>query len=261
MNVSSTYIYYNFLVRKIQRRLVDILISLPHRPRNPKVPNPLPFRRESIEELMQKSMHVPFFQGDRIACARCYDKLPLKGECTRSWLKGICHKLHKEGDRPVPLVHHTVQLAHQTSHPSHTLYIFRGFIFCYKCGHYGKTRFVNLAKACEPPLSQHTHGARAMKVLKEGRRPPGELVWPDAQSPFAHTHSVQEQEALHLLLLDVEQLQAELPLQSADPDTDLEDNMSACSSEELSAGSSRAVEASAAKRRRLHSQSSSSSSD
>ena len=86
LNVSSTYIYDYSLVRKIQRRLVDILVSLPHRPRQPKISNPLPFCKESIEELMNKSMHVAFFQGERIACARCFDKLRVKGECTRSWL-------------------------------------------------------------------------------------------------------------------------------------------------------------------------------
>ena len=210
---------------------------------------------------MNKSMHVAFFQGERIACARCFDKLPVKGECTRSWLKGICHKLHKEGDRPVPLVNQTVQLAHQTSHPSHKLYIYRGFIFCYRCGHYGKTRFVNLARACVPPSSQYSHGAKALKALKAGKRPPGEAQWPDSQSPFARTHSLHEQEALHNLLRDVERLQTELQSQTHNHGVDTEDNLSSFSFGGSSSGADNSDGAHTVKRRRINSLSSSSSSD
>ena len=121
LNVSAPYIYYFGLIRKIQRRLVDIIVSLPHRSRIAKPKTPTPFHKETIEDLMHSSKHIPFFSGTNISCARCFDKVPASGPCTRSWLQGLCQKMYTPEDRPVPLHYNHVQLAHHTAHVTHIL--------------------------------------------------------------------------------------------------------------------------------------------
>ena len=126
---------------------------------------------------MQNSKHIPFCSGAHISCARCFDKVPVMGPCTRSWLQGICQKMHTPEDRPVPLHYHHVQLAHHTAHVTHILYFFRGVIFCNKCGHYGVNRFIKLVHPCEKP-KHLSHGHKSLAALRNGGLPPGLFDWP-----------------------------------------------------------------------------------
>ena len=70
LNITSPYIYHKNLVKRIRRRLIVILCSLPNRPKQiPKATIP----KEPFEELCIKSGHIIYKIGDdkNIGCARC----------------------------------------------------------------------------------------------------------------------------------------------------------------------------------------------
>ena len=149
---------------------------------------------------MHSSKHIPFFSGTNISCARCFDKVPASGPCTRSWLQGLCQKMYTPEDRPVPLHYNHVQLAHHTAHVSHNLYYFRGIFFCNKCGHYGVNRFIKLIHPCDKP-KHLSHGHKSLSALRNGRLPPGLTIWPKEW----------EQDALENLYQEMDHIQSMEP--------------------------------------------------
>ena len=133
LNVSATHIYYYSLVRKIQRRIIDVIISMPHR-KHVKVHKPFKLLDDtfSLEDLIATSKHIPFFVESRIRCARCLDNLPIKGDCTKQWLRGNCIAVGTISDRPVRLHHNIIHIGRQSTHPSHQLAISEdtSFVMC-----------------------------------------------------------------------------------------------------------------------------------
>ena len=178
VNVSSTHIYYYSLTRKIQRRLIDIITSLPHRTRLPKPPKPfaLPEVDPSIQELMQFSQHVPLLHDGRISCARCMNSLPSSGIATKQWLKAPCNAIASDRDKPVRLHHTTIQIGHLSTHPSHSLTVYRGMLFCNKCGSRGIVKLRNLARQCEAP---GTAGVALLRAINNNKLPNGVDEWPN----------------------------------------------------------------------------------
>ena len=151
LNVSTSFIYYYALVRRIQRRLIDILVNMPHRNRGPRKQPLQPVKTPSLDSLMAQSRHVAFVTGTRIACAVCRNGIPCKGNAARLWLRTFCSQPLGEDSRPVKLHSTIIQIGHLSTHPSHSLHLLHNIIFCTKCGCHAHSRMVNLAKECIPP--------------------------------------------------------------------------------------------------------------
>ena len=188
LNVSATHIYYYYyysLVRKIQRRIIDIIISMPHR-KHVKVHKPFRMFDDTfiLEDLIATSQHIPFFVGSRIRCARCLDNLPIKGDSTKQWLRGNCNAVGTISDRPVRLHHNIIQIGRQSTHPSHQLTIFRGHLFCNVCGCKGISKLHHLAVPCSSP---GPYGLEQLRAIRNSKFPQGVTEWPDPNSIHAGT--------------------------------------------------------------------------
>ena len=84
LNITSPHIYHNKILKRMQRRLLVILCSLPNRPKHiPKASVP----KEPLEELYTRSRHIIYNTGDgrrrRIGCARCKQIRDSKGAGVR----------------------------------------------------------------------------------------------------------------------------------------------------------------------------------
>ena len=123
MNVSSTYLYYYHLTRKIQRRIIAILKELPSRPKHiPKVRIPAP----SLEECMLNSSHVVFKpdpNGSQIACIRCKQRFSTHNPNVKHWLTTRCWAIGTDADKPDPLPYEHIHLGNNAIHHSHNIYI------------------------------------------------------------------------------------------------------------------------------------------
>ena len=89
LNITSPHIYDKKWVKRIQRRLMVILCSLPNRPKHiPKASVP----KEPQEELCTRSRHIIYNTGDgrSIGCARCKQIRDSKGAGVRFGLESAC---------------------------------------------------------------------------------------------------------------------------------------------------------------------------
>jgi hypothetical protein len=193
VNVSSTYIYYYSLTRKLQRRLIDILISLPSRTKLQKPPKPfcLPEHRPSIEELLQTTQHITFCNRGRIQCARCLHSLPAFGANTEHWLKGPCVPIPSNVDKPTRLHHSIIQIGRQSTHPSHNLTVYKGLLYCSKCGSKGIVKLHYLAHPCQTPGRA---GLALLENIKHDRLPHNVHEWPFSLGVHAGTLHVADPE-------------------------------------------------------------------
>ena len=66
------------------------------------------------------------------------------------------------------------------THHSHRLFVYRGLVYCNKCGARGPSRLNKLADACEPPSAD---GQRMLNAVRAGVVPPGLDSWPDDSFP------------------------------------------------------------------------------
>ena len=103
LNVSTPYLYYYHLVRRIQKRHVAILCSLPDRPKHiPKVKVPL----DDLCTIIAASNHIIYWPTDKphwIRCARCSSTMHSKAVGVRTWINSQCIGIGKCQDRPIPV--------------------------------------------------------------------------------------------------------------------------------------------------------------
>ena len=167
------------LVKRIQKRLACIIISVPDRMKldNIRVVKPSP---EPLDELIVKSSHSAFWPdgSDRVHCARCHSSFQVRDPNLRSWLGSPCSKIGASNDRPTTLPYESIHIGNKTAHYTHKLVSFRGLVYCCKCGTRGTTQLRKLAKECSPPTS---YGKISLARLREGQRPPNMTrgVWAD----------------------------------------------------------------------------------
>ena len=176
LNISAPIIFYTSLVKRIQNRLIAIITHLPHRTVHPKIKH-VPTPKEKIEALIQRSTHVSFVQADRIICARCASSIPLSNynKCLH-FLASDCSSIGSDADRPVPLPVDLVHIGKLDIHVSHKLQIFKGIIYCDKCGVITQSKKLgNLASVCCPPT---TYGNKNLNRLRKGNLPINVNSWP-----------------------------------------------------------------------------------
>ena len=91
----------------------------------------------------------------------------------RSWLLRTCRELHSHNDRPIPIPYEDIHMGNRTTHVSHKLMRYRGFVYCSKCGARSQLKLVGLSQACAPSPDPNSHGRRTLRAISEGRLPYG----------------------------------------------------------------------------------------
>ena len=174
LSVSAECIYYYNLVKRIQWRIISIIVNLPARTKYRTVMTPKEIA-QTLEDKCTESSHVLERHGDRFTCTRCLDSFRSKDPAFQHWLAGICIEV-VSGSRPNPIDHH-LHVGNQYVHFTHSLTVHRGLVYCSKCGsRSGSNQIRLLAKACEPPSD---YGHNTLKAISLDRLPQGLDEWPD----------------------------------------------------------------------------------
>jgi hypothetical protein len=169
-HISTDIIYYYKLTAKIQRRLVTVIINLPARVRKQTVRS----KRElvtSIEELVSHSSHDLKSVNGRFTCSRCMSSFKQTDPAFRDWVScKCCAAVAIESQVPMNLEPSSaLHIGNQQVHYTHRLKMFKGFMYCKKCGCIrGSNQVRKLAKPCLPPTP---YGVRTLRSVHEGRLP------------------------------------------------------------------------------------------
>ncbi len=174
LNVSAPVLYYYAIIKRIQHRLATILINLPHRDRPHKVR--CPRHVFPLASAIADSTHVLFAQGNRQCCARCRSSFHVGDPHIKKWLATSCTAIGQSHDKPVPVCFDSIHLGRNNTHATHKLYVFRGLVFCNKCGMRSATQLNKLSKPCLPPTP---YGEATIKSINACRLPYKVSRWPD----------------------------------------------------------------------------------
>ena len=177
LNISANVLYYHSLTKRIQHRLATIIMSLPNRTKHDKPEKYLPDPPIPYTDI--DTDHILFDSDNRVGCARCHDNFSKNDSSLKVWLstKCKCNNIHHSSNRPTPLPLEVVHSGNRHTHHTHSLYKFRGLIFCNKCGsRSGRFGLKHLGAPCEPP---NVYGLASLKALRNGLLPPNLTQWPD----------------------------------------------------------------------------------
>ena len=170
LNITTPFLYYYKLTKRIQKRLTVILCSLPNRPKHiPKAKVPL----ETLTECCNLSRHVIYDVGKtHLGCARCRQVRARYGVGIRHWLSSDCTPKVDSWDRPIPIYGEFVQIGTLNIHVSHKVYSYKNLHYCINCGSYATNKLRKLAASCQP---RTVAGQHFLDNLNKGILPP--TVW------------------------------------------------------------------------------------
>jgi hypothetical protein len=175
------FLHYTKLVSKIQNRLATILLYLPRREHNRKVKEPRVLKPTS-HQLLQETNHSVVSSGNRYTCTKCHSSFHVSDPAFKSWLQCACMPVaeHSVYDKPRPLNDADVfHIGNRVTHVSHVLYMYRGLIYCNKCGaRAGVNRIRKLANVCET-AARASPGRLVIDRINAGMKPSGIVKWPD----------------------------------------------------------------------------------
>ena len=150
-------------------------MSLPSRVRH-KAPHKEGPSKSNIEDLFAESSHIAYISNNHVKCARCRSSFKKTDPSAVHFLRSPCSKIGHSCDKPTLLPYECFHVGHQVTHSTHKLKIFRGFVFCGRCGARSVSKSHKLARPCEPPTS---YGKSILAALSEGRLPPNMTEWPN----------------------------------------------------------------------------------
>jgi hypothetical protein len=174
--IATNYIHYVELTSIVQKRLATIIMNLParvHTKKEPKIAAP----REKVADLIGTSSHSISFKNNRYFCQQCHNNFRSNDPNLKLWLKAQCCKdnPHDYHDRPTK-VSATIHIGNSIAHHSHELFMYRGLIYCNKCGGYGQSKLRLLSSQCEEPKEA---GTRNLEAIAKGQMPHGVTIWPN----------------------------------------------------------------------------------
>ena len=153
LNVSAPYLYYFHLTRRIQKRHVAILCSLPNRPKHiPKVKLP----KEDLCIIIAASKHVIFWPKSNpnwITCARCSCTMHSKAVGVKAWINSQCIGIGKTTDRPIPVSDKLIHIGNNIIHHTHKIYTVADLFYCICCGPNVNVKM----KKLKDPCTKNTH--------------------------------------------------------------------------------------------------------
>ena len=180
--IANPTIYSYTLVKKIQKRIIAIIRNLPDRDKKQIIRSQKELK-PSIESITAESEHVLVGDQGRYTCQVCASSFKSTDSLFQEFITSSCTAQHTSAlshCRPTPIDDNFMHVGNQFIHHSHKLNIYRGFVYCGKCGCKKGTNQVRLlAKPCAPPgLS----GIRNLVAIQEGKLPHGYTSWPDEDS-------------------------------------------------------------------------------
>ena len=171
--------FYYALVKRIQKRIIVIIQNLPERKRKQTVLSPKELKPK-LDDLLNESNHVLVRQDGRIHCKVCLSCFNETDPLMKKWIMSACTGIHSSTSshiKPVHIYDKFLHIGNQFIHYTHQLQVFKGLVYCGKCGYRKGTNQVrNLARSCIPP---DTYGARNLKAILDGKLPHGLDQWPD----------------------------------------------------------------------------------
>ena len=138
----------------------------------------MPLAREPKVPLVRHiadSKHVIVERDSGLLCLACRQTVSMGACHIVSWLQGHCTPIPTHHDMPMKVCTSGFAVGRQVVHHTHYVCMFKGLLFCSKCGSRGPGKLVHLALPCLPPTS---HGLSVLKAISLGRLPPGLRVWP-----------------------------------------------------------------------------------
>ena len=111
-------------------------------------------------------------------CLGCADSMPISASAVGDWLDSTCFTPFKAGGNHEINKCSSVRVGNSTSHISHDLRIFRGLVYCNKCGSRGPSKLVELQRPCETPTES---GLSNRDHIRNGKLPVGLLQWLDEE--------------------------------------------------------------------------------
>jgi len=195
MNAVSPTLHYNKLVTRIQRRLIAILIALPHRKPLPR-PQPrqaIKIDKPSVEQLVSNSEHYVYLTSSgKYQCLQCQSSLSPKDSNFTNWIRSSCTPIAPKAN-PLAPIGATIQIGNASSHPSHPIAVYKGLHICVKCGFLGNAKMHKLSEPCLGEKSSR-YGIRNLKAVQRGDLPPQISSWPEDNSHFLMLRAYQQRE-------------------------------------------------------------------
>ena len=179
MHIASGIMYHSALVKKIQKRLVRILISHVDKITYDKKSTPFPISSAStLEDHIQNTRHNLVIAGSSLRCLDCSGSCSKGSTNVKNWLKAPCDPLpfdDSEAWVQVP-AWHVLNIGSCVPHHSHNLMSYKGIAFCNECGAYSAKKCRLLNSECKKHCSLSS--ARAVRKLKNGELPISTMRWP-----------------------------------------------------------------------------------
>ena len=130
------------------------------------------------DTLLLNTSHTIACSKNRYACTVCQSNFHRTDSGFKTWLQTECIPVGTptHPDQPRPLLEDdALHIGNNVTHSSHTLYLYRGVIYCNKCGARSGTNQIRyLAKPCEP----HVTGQAVIDRINAGKLPKGLTHWP-----------------------------------------------------------------------------------
>ena len=186
------------LTQSIQLRHVAILTEIIHeapRPNYPKHEQPVAL---PISFYVVRSMHTVVLSRSKASCAKCFDGAVGLKEI-KFWLCTPCcgtaplvnHRSNSTA-KPQRLTAHIPTLVKGAPiHSSHSLFVYKGFIYCAVCGFYAAHAVRKLKAPCGEGLQVFPtqQGLANLARIKQGLLPAALSAWPaDAPSYLSNLY-------------------------------------------------------------------------
>ena len=133
---------------------------------------------------MADSAHILVSDHGRYFCNVCNSDYRLNDPLFKQWLASACTGSQSSAlsshSRPCPVNDNFIHVGNQFIHHSHKLNVYKGFVYCARCGYRRGTNQVRLlAKPCAPPGQ---YGIRTLEAIQNGKLPPNLDAWPIEES-------------------------------------------------------------------------------
>ena len=175
------------ITREIQRRALAILQLVSGEPWQPRPASySLPRLAGFASGALVPTAHKLLWVGNRVACSDCLQgRSASSAALLKAWLASPCEGFSPEAalvrqsaSKPSHLPVGTVQfVGSREVHQTHDLWLYRGLLYCKRCGAYAGTRARLLAQACRRVVS--ASGSQVLAAIADDVKPRNLRAWPD----------------------------------------------------------------------------------
>ena len=162
------------LVKRIQARIAAIVVSLPHRTKQPKTIK-MRVKKPTWLDLLDTTDHEIRQEDDHIRCMICLQHAK-SSDAKRILLATVCKGPSPVSSHSVVKVPSRARINRLVTHPSHALASYRGVLFCTVCGGLSTVHLKSLGNLCRGEAT--SHGRQCIRRIAEGKLPKDVDFWP-----------------------------------------------------------------------------------